>query len=240
MGKQEVLRDFSAAAAGYFNSIRIPATLVAGSSLGALFTFSQVQLKNKSFLEIVVLRSYHALVLSAFALALSTIIISTSATITMLHGRYDPRAETAYQLLRREFDYEFSVTRWSFLVALLCFILGVTNRVILEFDLLQKSRKYHLLAFMSTMTAVISNMLSYINRTLYSWPSLWQLTKHVISLIFPESLTEGLKGSPLQMLTLASASIALLSMAKVLLSPLEEYLDDDDDEDEAAVRKKNQ
>jgi len=42
------------------------------------------------------------------------------------------------------------------------------------------------------------------------------------------------------MLTLASASIALLSMAKVLLSPLEEYLDDDDDEDEAAVRKKNQ
>lgn len=210
----DLLRDYSSEASGYFGSIRIPATLIAGSSLGALFTFSGVQLENKSAAELLILRLYHAFVLTSFALALSTIIISTSATITMLHGRFDARAETAYELLRREFDFEFSITRWTYLVALISFIAGVNNRVILEFNLLGKDRRFHLLALVSTMVSIATNMLSYINRTLYCWPNLWHLTIHVMKLFFYEALSEG---NALQTISLLSGVVALLTMAKVTL-----------------------
>ena len=213
--QHEVLvRDFGSAAAGYFGSVRIPATMIAGTSLGALFTFSRTDTKGKTQAELFVLRSYHIFVLTSFALAFSTVIISTSATVAMLHGRFDPRAESAYALLRREFDFEFTMTRWMFLVALFLFIGGITNRVIMEFDLLDKDKRFHLIALLSTMVSVASNLLSYINRTLYCWKSLWVMTVHVVELLAEEAFT---KKSPLQILSLLSAAVAALAMMKVAL-----------------------
>lgn len=209
-----LLRDFSQAAAGYFGGIRIPATMVAGSSLGALFTFSHLSLSKKTYMEVVLIRAYHAFILSAFALALNTIVISTAATVTMMHGRFDPKAETAYQLLRREFDYEFCVTRWGFLVALLLFILGVTTRAVVQFDLLHLHRLYHLLALLCVMVAMVSSMISYINRTLFDWANLFEFTAHVIRLSYAKGFSEG---HPLMIVSFVSATLAVLIMIKLTL-----------------------
>lgn len=219
MVKEAVLHNFSAAAASYFVSIRVPASLVAGSSLGALFSFTK-RLDRENYFEMVVVHIYHALVLSAFCLALTTIIICTAASVTMLHGRFDPMAETAYQLLRREFDYEFSVSRWCFLVALLCFISGVTSRIILEFDLLER-HKTILVAVVSVMVALTANMLSYINRTLYCWPNLWQMTIHVMKLLFEESLKSG--GRPLQLLSLVASLLSFVCMLRLIFMPFDQH-----------------
>lgn len=213
---EALVRDFSSAAAGYFGSVRIPATMIAGTSLGALFTFSKAQTKGKTAAELLVLRSYHMLVLSSFALAFSTIIISTSATVAMLHGRYNPRAESAYALLRREFDFEFTMTRWMFLMALFLFIAGITIRVIIEFELLHMKRRWHLVALVSTMLSVASNLLSYINRTLYCWKSIWVMTVHVVELLVDEVVT---KKSPLQIMSIVCAVVAAFCMIKVTFFP---------------------
>jgi hypothetical protein len=53
-----VVHNFASAAAGYFGSIRIPATLITGTSLSCLFAFTDVSVANKPPLEKFVIRSY--------------------------------------------------------------------------------------------------------------------------------------------------------------------------------------
>lgn len=212
---EAVMHNFSSSASGYFGSIRIPATLITGNSLGFLFVFKHISLENKTTLEKFVLRLYHACVLFAFGLALTTVIISTSAYVSMLHGRYNPYATTAYEMMRREFDYEFSITRWCFLVSLLNFIGAVTTRVIIEFELLSPEKRLYLYALLAFMTSVTTNVLSYINRTMYCWGSLLGLTIHVMKLSF-ESLTNG-DTSPLQLVSFASGLVAFLLIIKILV-----------------------
>jgi hypothetical protein len=70
----------------------------------------------------------------AFVLSLDVIATATMASTSILHGRFNQIAENAYQLMVREFEYDFVTTRWSFLVSLFCFLGVVTSRLMLEFD----------------------------------------------------------------------------------------------------------
>lgn len=150
-----------------FAGIRTPASLVAGSSLGALFTTTKIYQHRRSRTDQFLIRLYHAFILSSFTLAFSVIVISTLVHISLLNGDFDPMATSAYQMLRREFDYEFLVTRWSLMIALICFISGVTIRAFLEFDLLSSARRNHAFALGCIMLSLLSNMMSYMNTTLY-------------------------------------------------------------------------
>ena len=91
MGKaaaEVVLKDYSGAIGGFFGGVRIPASLITGASLGALFTMTG-RLKDKSVLtktELVLVKVYNALVLVSFVLSLSTVIFATAAnTAVILH-----------------------------------------------------------------------------------------------------------------------------------------------------------
>jgi hypothetical protein len=99
---------------GFFGGIRIPATFLAGSSLAAIFTLKSAanSLSNDlqlSKLERRVIKFYHLVSLLAFLLSLNTIVLATSAHTAVLHGRFDQMAETAYLMMKREFEYEASV-----------------------------------------------------------------------------------------------------------------------------------
>lgn len=98
----------------------------------------------------------------------------------MLHGRFDPMAETAYLMLRREFDFEFTLTRWAFIMALLFFLSGIIVRAIIEFDLLKRAHRNHAIGLILVFTSLISQMLSYINTTLWCWPNLLVMSRFVI------------------------------------------------------------
>eukprot|EP00978_Attheya_sp_CCMP212_P047654 scaffold422906_cov114-Attheya_sp.AAC.1 len=151
-----VLKDFSGAAAGYFGGVRIPASLIAGSSLGALFSLKGLldNMEKKSPTERLVIQIYHVMVLISFILSLSTIVVATAATVTIMHGTFDVMAETAYILLRRELEFEFVSSRWAFLMSLFTFLVGVTGRVLLEFDLLTEKRRSLALGVVFSMTAL--------------------------------------------------------------------------------------
>lgn len=182
MGKEALLKDFTAEGAKFFASVGTPAALVTGSSLATLFALSEATTTTDHCgkLKKRLVRLYHVFVLTSFVLAMNTVIISSVATVSMLHGRFDPKAETAYMMLRREFDYEFVLTRWSFIVALLCFLLGVTTRVILEYGLIAREKRMEAIAVVLLLSALIAQMLSYVNQTLYCWPNLLQMTFYVI------------------------------------------------------------
>ena len=59
-------------------------------------------------LEKRVVKFYHFVSLIGFLLSLNTIVMATSAHTSVLHGRFDAMAETAYLMIKREFEYEVS------------------------------------------------------------------------------------------------------------------------------------
>ena len=214
---EEILvdEDFTSAASGYFGGIRVPATLITGSSLGFLFALSKTTWDESSKGVKVLLRVYHASILIAFSLSLTTVIISTMASIIIMEGRHNPNAPNPYVLLRREFDYEFCVTFWCFLMSLLCFIVGVTCKVILVFGLLDPGKRYHLVSLLGMMVSLWTNMVSYVSKTLYPWTNLWEFTLHVVSLVWTECL-DGHR--PQLIVSMASAAISILCMIKLLFT----------------------
>lgn len=182
-----VMLDFSAEALGFFNGVRIPAALIAGSSLGAVF--SLVSLANKSRRElprvdVILLRLYHVFAMASLILSLNVVVMSTVASTTLLLDHHDTMALSAYQFLNREMRYEFVITRWSFLVSILCFLVGITNRTLLEFNLLKKPRRRFGICLILMMTSLLTHLVSFINETLYCWGSLVSMTFTVCKVSF--------------------------------------------------------
>lgn len=172
-----MLVDYSEQAYNFFFNIRTPASFLAGSSLASLFLFREKTVRaDVKPLERYTLDAYHFFMLAAYALSLSTIVISTAATVTLMQGGYNPKAKTAYELMMRHFAFEFISCRWGFLVSLFCFILGVVQRAILEFDLYKKGRINNLCFVLFSCAALATHLLSYINQTLYTNSNLLVMT----------------------------------------------------------------
>jgi hypothetical protein len=183
-----------AAAMSFFNGIRIPATLIAGSSIVALFSMTEKARDTSGMrtMEIVLLRLYHILSLLSFCLSMTAVLTSTSASTMLLLQKYqvvtaittttttttEPNMDV-YSFLRSVMDFEFTMTRWSFLTSLFCFLSAATGRVVLEFDLWTKKRRLAGFMVFSKMTAVLSLLLSYVNTSLYGWKNLWEMGKDV-------------------------------------------------------------
>ncbi|KAL7530589.1 hypothetical protein ACHAWF_003440, partial [Thalassiosira exigua] len=141
-----VLNNFYGDALGFFGGIRIPASFLAGSSLAAIFTLKNAAKSvttgdeggKWTKMESRTIKFYHLASLLAFLLSINTIALATSAHTSIIHGRFDPMAETAYMLMKKEFEYEFVSVRWSFLTSMFCFLGMVTSRMLIEFDLLKE------------------------------------------------------------------------------------------------------
>ena len=86
-------------------------------------------------LEKTVVKAYHVFSLVAFLLSLNVIVTATVAHTSILHGRFNEMAETAYMLMKREFEFEFVSVRWSFLTSIFMFLGMVSSRMLIEFGL---------------------------------------------------------------------------------------------------------
>mmetsp|Transcript_20949 Transcript_20949/g.31594 ORF Transcript_20949/g.31594 Transcript_20949/m.31594 type:complete len:131 (+) Transcript_20949:416-808(+) len=77
-------------------------------------------------------------------------------------------AETAFVVLQREFPYEFLATQLSFLCSVFLFIIVVTIRMLLEFELLVDPERRDTGKFViCTSIAFLVNLLAFVNpRTL--------------------------------------------------------------------------
>lgn len=107
------LQDCTSGAIAFFNSVRVPSSLVAGSALGALFSLVQETKtgKNKTRLELFVIQLYHACALFSFVLSISTILTTTTANTALLLGKHDAMARDVYHFMKREVNFEFVLTR---------------------------------------------------------------------------------------------------------------------------------
>jgi hypothetical protein len=113
-----------------------------------------------------------------FLLSTNTVVISTAALVKGLYADFDPMSESGYMLLKRSFEYEFVVSRWSYLISLLAFLVAVTNRILFEFKLFTSTeiRKTMGIAVCLLMSGLILHLVSFLNSTLYCWNNLGAMT----------------------------------------------------------------
>ena len=233
------LSDFSGAAGLYFVRIRTPAAWIAGSSLGTFFSFSKFNLdqqrtRSSQFLY----KSCLGLLLTSFLLSFATIVLATGSSIAALHPHNRQKAESVWILLHREFEFEFVVTRWAYWMSLLCFLMAVTLRAVLEFQWTTRRphQKNPIRAFLCIMLAVMTQLLSHIHRHLYSFRNLGHMTVYVVQLVVRECLESK---DPLQAISIVATVLAgyygLLALWQTETTIMTEQVHvatDDDDTDE--------
>ena len=241
-----VMMDQSDLAIEFFDSIRVPAALIAGSALATIFTnaspiqqqsknpkswFNRIK-QNQSPLANRVLVFYHLAALLAFLLSLNVELTSTATSNALLLGLRDPMARSPYQLLRRELDFEFTTTKWSFYMSLFAFLAAVTGHCLIEFSLLTPERIRSAIMLILANTSLAFNLLSIANKNLGSWPNMLSMTGYVLQQYWKRAIH-----NPAQMVSLVcglgSATLACIVARRTQgFANLFQEEDPDDDEDE--------
>jgi hypothetical protein len=184
------VHDFSQEAIGFFTSIRVPAALIAGSSLGALFVMMRTATQPEKAAckrNLITVFIYHTLSLLSLLLSLNVIVTATSASNTLLIQNVNPLARSAYEVLMREMKFEYLTTRWSFYASLLCFLKAVLFRALLGFDLLRKDRLRPALLVTFSVTSLFAHVLhvSGLASTTFMFPFM-PLTYSIFSFPMPD------------------------------------------------------
>ncbi|KAL3787538.1 hypothetical protein HJC23_013747 [Cyclotella cryptica] len=227
-----VLKNYYNDALGFFGGIRIPASFLAGSSLAAIFLLKNAGTAlasgndascNFSSLERRVVKFYHLTSLLAFVLSLQTTAIATMAHTSVLHGKFDQLAESAYLLLKREFEMEFVVCRWSFITSLLCFLGMVTSRLLIEFELLkvdsnsQSGRRDAAMLVVCSMGSLSASLLSYVNQHLWCWQSMIGMTVHLAKMCWKKAFVDI---QPLQIVSMLCTLASVFYVGKLAIEDL--------------------
>jgi len=138
---------------------------------------------------------YNWAIFWSFLLSVNTVVISTAAATKNLNGGYSPIATSGYALLSDVFRYEFLITRWSYLLSLLSFLMATTNRILYEFKLFsfpdekrEKRMKFVGVAVCLFMSALVLHLVGYINTTLYGLNNLIFMTWEVLKVSFNDNL----------------------------------------------------
>jgi hypothetical protein len=188
-----VAADYSSTAIGYFDSMRVPAALIAGSSLAALFTQADKtkdrEVNNRTQIESIVLIIYHILALSSLLLSLNVVVTASSTANTILFGSKNPMATSVIALLKREYEFEFLLSMWSFFVGLFSFLASVATRSLLEFELLRRRRLSSALFVLSSFGVLFFHLLAFVNSRLFLYNNLAEMTWGVLVMWFKRSTT---------------------------------------------------
>jgi hypothetical protein len=169
--------DQSDAVHSFFASIRVPASFITATSFSELFgMYNGEEDKNSTTIQKFLQGFCMTCQGFSFILSLSVILISTSALTRGLTANFDPYAENGYELLFREFHYEFVVTRWSFTMSMFGFLLAVGAKILYEFELINissdnfdRSRLEIGIAVVLIMSSLCLHLYSYLNSTLIGW-----------------------------------------------------------------------
>jgi len=219
--KTLVLKDFSSSVLGFFGSIRVPSSFIAGAALAALFAIKPNSnlIGKKDVLKKILYNLCCASMFSAFACSMIILVISTVAYSSVLHARFDPVAETAYLLLKREFLFEFLTVRVCSFMSWMSFLVGICLRTTLEFELLEPDRRYIGCACISCFVGIVSYLFSYINQTLYCYGSSFEMIGVLLKMMWEKMYADA---QVLQVISLLSFVLATVSMIMAFLTSRKE------------------
>jgi len=216
-----VMADRTHAAIDFFNSIRTPSALIAGSSLAALFSLMELMkvenLKKASKLERLLLLIYHLSSLASFGLSVIVLVSTTATSNSILFGGIsDPMASSTFEFLMRECPFDYMLTRWSFYTSLLAFLGSVVIRTLLQFQLLRKDRRRSAILVGCSLGSVFFHLLSFVNDHLVSSANLFTMAITITKMY----IADVLKGHKLcQMISAACLAGAMGAAVALAINP---------------------
>ena len=104
------LKDCTSGALAFFGGVRIPSTLVAGSTLATAFLYTRTP-EGEGKLGRNARRAQYFFALAAFCLSITSVVTTTTTGTSLLLDNYNPMASDVYHFLKREFEFEFILTR---------------------------------------------------------------------------------------------------------------------------------
>jgi len=230
------LMDYSGAASSFFTSIRISAALIAGSSLATMFTDPEAVDEKASPMQNRILVLYHLAALVSFLLSINVVITATTTSTRLLLGMKNPIAHSAYELLRREVDFQFTSTRWSFFMSILSFLVSVSGRMLLEFKLLERRRFRMACMLTSAVLSLMFHILSLANRALKSWPNMGAMTLNLMKKLWLQAGTYPMEAASFTCMSVALfmgiwASVKTRGFSRLDFDEISDDNEDDDDDD---------
>lgn len=125
----------AAAAAGVLGNVRIPAALIGGAGIAQLFAQinaadSTDSPRKKSMLQ----STYTKLVAFTICCELTTVFVSTSTSVRLMAGGFNPMATTAVDLLVREFELNYLAVRMCFFSGLISFVSAFAVRAYAQIE----------------------------------------------------------------------------------------------------------
>ena len=179
-GAIDVLKDQTPFVSAYFDSMRLPATFMTTQALNTLFKLkvNKEDEAENSDATALLIQMTQFLIMIAFLTAITSVVSATAASVKVLHGGFDPIAPTPYGLLVRNFEFEFLSVRWTFLMSIFCFLIGMGTQGIVQFHLLDN--KQLLAIFVGTLISVTSFLVSYVNNNIFDYGSLIGMSKHFL------------------------------------------------------------
>jgi len=211
-------------AASFLEHVRIKTffSLRGHSTLSLLAMFSMNKNSHLNRVERILSRVFTALTLVSFMLSMQTVVISTAASTKVMHGTHDPLAESSYELLMREFEYEFITCRLGYLGALVLLIVAIFLRILIEMKLLSgdnnEKRSTKAIAAVSLSGISLScHVLSYINSSVFCAPNLPSMALKWLGLVFKRAQTH-----PLQAISLATGAMGVVFALLSFFSDIQE------------------
>lgn len=192
-----LLTNYTLEASRFFLNYRTPAALIAAASLQALLHLTRIhhkqdrRNKKKNRLEEWMVSICHINFLLAFALSLIILIISTTTEIRIYRGDFKPLAENVFDLLNKEFYFDFAAVRWCFLGSLFALIRGVGSHLLLEYNLLEGGKRFEGMIVFTAIVSVLTGLLSYMNDagTMKPWSNYLCMTIDLIKMVWVDTIS---------------------------------------------------
>jgi hypothetical protein len=182
------ISDQTAKVDNFFSSIRTPAAFLAGASFSQMFSSDDEH--GNSIIQTRLQTACLVCQGFTFVLSMNVIVLSSSALVRILTANFDPFAENAYEMLFREFHYEFVSVRWSFNVSMYGFLIAVTLKILYEFELFNVNAddyvRDHLelgIAVVLLMVAFYLHLTAYVNQTLIGWSNQYTMTGDLLKIL---------------------------------------------------------
>jgi len=171
-----VISDHSHQVYHFFDLYRTPfAVLCAASLYGSFQVTSRHRTDGKKGFEKFATRQCHIAFATPCMLSLVVPLISTMTNVTILRGHFDPKAESAYELIMREFKFEYVAIQWCCIVSIISLIRGAYLHVLLGRGLFH-GHKEEFAMIVADLFSFVTGALAYINSSLYSWDSFYGMT----------------------------------------------------------------
>lgn len=209
------MSDYSHQVFHFFDLYRTPFAVVCAASLFGFFqVLSRHRRDRKQGFEKFLTRQVHIAFMAAVVLSLAVILISTVTTSTILRGAFDPKAESAYECIMREFKFQYTAIQWCCIVSIISLVRGSYIHFILDHGLFHSKNKEEFFMVVTDAISFITGTLAYVNSTLHSWDSFYDMTFELIKMIWHGWVDEH---KPLRTISLFSAGVTLGLFLKITI-----------------------